>query len=336
MKTFLKWVIRIIFWAAMIAVVVIFPKTVGAIVAGLLIAFLLIYYFIIWKIKKWLAPLKDLDLFPMQIKITQSSRTKWHHTDKIKAIEGSLTSLGYEKIGEFTAGKMPGLNLDGFIAKDGTSYALAYDIQYMNPYVDFFSMFTDGTSCTFTNTVQPPIFERSPMNPMSRFPELGIPELHGKFIRERPSNEIRKFSKEEFIPILEKNYADERDWQMKCAQDQERLSRELRENFLMRSGWTAIEWEKKQNRVTFIHDRLKGYEVVDIYRSCLDDDCLEEKRTEEENNAKELFKLKPPSLAFDEIINNLPEKTRPVKILELSIPITATAYLLPERNVEQD
>lgn len=328
LPTWKKWLIRIILWGLIITVVALAPRIVGAIVAGLAIFFLIIYWWIIYKLRKLLAPLKDLDLFPAKIKLELRGAPEWHFTDKVKQQEKELQELGFEPIGCYTADKMKGVNIYGFLDTDQSVYAVIYDQQYTGSFLDFFIAFNDNTYITFTNNPQPQIFDRPPGKPIERFPDQGIADLYRTCLEKCPADKQKEqLTKEGFAGIVEKYFAEDRAWQMEHFEESDKMQEAMEEAFLEKSGWSAVEWNRKKNQVIFIHNNLKDWEVVSHYTSglFLKDDKLYE---QEEQRMKKLAREMSPIESFSAALADMPG-TKFTELMELHHPVPVAVYLIP-------
>jgi hypothetical protein len=324
-----KWLIRIVFWGVVVACIVLWPRGVGAVVAGLAVFALVVYWWIKRKIKKFLAPLQNLDLFPTEIKLKRQRRVKWHHGDTVKDCVRALTDLSFAEISCFTVDKTPDLNMFAFIKSAESMFAVVYDEEFQGVWVDLVIPFADGAYVTYTNTKHPEVFDRPPDKPIERFPDYDIQTLYQTFRQQCAPKQRRQISEDDFVRMFEEYFAQERAWQVENMEETEALEQSLQEAFLEEIGWSAIEWDRKQHRVVFIHDRKKKGELVDIYTSGL---YLEDsgQHNSEEERAKTLAAKMPARAAFAAMVEQMPAARGFTKLLELTSPIGADVYLLPE------
>lgn len=329
MQPWKKWLIRIVFWGVVIACIILWPRGVGMVVTGLAVFALIVYFWIKSRIKKFLAPLEDLDLFPTEIKLTRQQRVKWHHDDTVRDCVRVLTDLGFAEIGCFTADKTPDLNIFAFIKSAESMFAVVYDEEFQGVWVDLVIPFADGAYVTYTNTKHPEVFDRPPDKPIERFPDYDIETLYQTCRQQCAPKQRKEISKDDFARMFEKYFAQERAWPLENMEKAEALEQSLQEAFLEEIGWSAVEWDRKQHRVVFIHDRKKRWEVVDVYTSGLYLEDSEQHKSEEER-AKALAAEMPARAASTAMVEQIPSAHGFTKLLELTSPIGADVYLSPE------
>jgi hypothetical protein len=112
------------------------------------------------------------------------------------------------------------------------------------------------------------------------------------------------------------------------------LNEELREEFLTQSNWSALEWDKKQNRIVIIHNQMPTSEVVNAYLYPLpssdgDEDVARRAKTEL------VVQETSRTAAFERLVHDNPQAGFE-KIMELSTPVPAIVYLAPERPDEDN
>ena len=120
-------------------------------------------------------------------------------------------------------------------------------------------------------------------------------------------------------------------WTRERCDYREQLDRQLREEFLAWSGWSAIDWDRKQSRVVFIHDELRSHEVVDAYLSALHLED-EHEHAREKQRAETLVQETTKTAALEKMIQESPHKVALEKLMELTTPVRANVYLSPEEE----
>ena len=202
-------------------------------------------------------------------------------------------------------------------------------MEHVDPHVDFVTSFTDGSYVTYSTTTIAEGTERPPTMPIERFAGSSPIEVLEKLLKERPDKLRNTVSPEGFVPCIEGYVAKEAAWRQSQYERDEQRRQELEEAFLEQSGWSAIQWDRNQERVIFIHDELRPDEVADAYTECLEE-LEEDACRREEHRAKRVAKSKPARQAFAELVGLAPESVVFEKLAELTNPVPVDVYMAPE------
>ncbi len=326
MPTWKKWLIRVIFWGVIIGAIVAWPQGVGAVLAGGAILLLVLVLWIKYKIKKFLAPLQDLELFPESIKLTLQEKVSWNKADLVAAASEAIKASGFEPIGTFTINKSTNQFVEAFMNEKESAYAVVYDFPFTDVVVDYVSEFEDGSCFTCSNTQLPEILEYPSGRTVDRHPGMDAGPLYEEFVSARPDGPRMPVSADGFVARFEQYHAEVMAWNREQVDYREKLAQALHEEFLAQSNWSAIEWDRKQNRVVFVHDALPSREVVDMYVSAL---CLEDEGEfdREKKRAEALVKEATKTDAFERMIQESPHQVGLEKLMELTTPVRANVYL---------
>ncbi len=328
LPAWLVWTIRAALLAVVVTALVYSPRGVMTVVAGILIAAVVIYWWLRRKFKKLIGPLADMDFFPDRIQLQLQKRAAWTHEEEASRQESALLELGYKSLGRFTIDKTPGVLLGGFHGTSPPSFAVINDWEHLDVNLDFVCRFEDGSYLTCTSSSVTEVLERPPHMPIVRLPEADPHSLHERFVAEIGGRPVAPLTPDEFTSLYETYHAEHQAWQLENAEQNEQLERAIRESFLESAGWSAIEWDRKRERVVFVHDSLQKWIVAETYLDAHDfDDDLYDR---EEVRAKEVCAELPPRRAFAALLESAPGGSGVSKLLELSEPVPVDAYLEPE------
>lgn len=324
-----KWLVRVILLAIIATPIVLWPVGVAAVVAGLAIFCILIYWWVCWKIRKFLAPLQNLDLFPTEIKLTAVKSVKWHHADLVEADERVFGERGFQKIGCFTGDKVPGTTLSAFLKEDLSTFGVIYDTEFMKVWSDLIVAFEDGSYITITNSPLPDPLGRPPDKPQKRFPGASLSALFETHREEYQGKPLRRLSADDFVPLVEKYVREVKQWQVDSAHKEQSLKQELREAFLRESKWSAIEWDRNHKRVIFIYDGMSNANVVESFIEAL---CIQDEQGHGQavEKARVLSESRPARKAFALMVQEIPRHRPFEKLAVLKQPFEVDVYLAPE------
>ena len=336
-----RWLIRLVFWSVVVVALVFWAREVAIVVASMLLVLLIVYFWIVYKIKKWLKPLENMNLFPTEIHLLPAKHIEAHHGEEEQHNSETLLRFGFESIGFFTVDAMPGVNVHAFVHPEKSAYAAVYDEQSLGVWVDIVSEYRDGSYFTITTNKAVPDMERPPDKIVERYEGEDLGEMFTQFLEARPDGEWRPVSREGFAESVERYFAEEQAWQMERVDQEEEFARQLRESFLEASGWSAIEWDRKQHRVIFIHDHLGKDEVEELYMDGWhvdegDDEEYDAMYDAEADRAKRLAKSLKPREAMAAMIEKTSGKGQFEKLLAIQSPVEADVYLTPEQPDDWD
>jgi hypothetical protein len=188
---------------------------------------------------------------------------------------------------------------------------------------------------TCTNSKIPSFLDRPPGKIIERHPGLGLKELLREFMKNRPDKPMLPIKPMEFAPRFEQYHKELMEWQTQVAEINDKLRRELREEFLAKANWSAVEWDRNQNRIVIIFDEMRESDLVNAYYSFLPSSDEEENDPRKEQIEAIASQL-PRIAAFERLIQEIPLNPPFEKVLELTSPVPATVYLSPENPMNEE
>lgn len=326
MRTARIWLIRIVIVALLIAAAVKSPTAFVSALFGVILAVYLIFLWIKWKFWRIVSPLQDFGKTANEVtlKLFKTSR-KFHNAEQVNASIAILERQGFSMLGTFTARQFSTANIVvGNNQVEGIS-AIIMDIQYLGVTTEFCTRYEDGSSFTFSNTKIPDVLPRPVNHPIKRLPKAEVQEIFNEFKSSRPASGIYKISDAEIISNIEGFYSELKAYQLETIENTVSIEKELLENFIVKSGWSAIDWHRKQNDIVIIHDKIKDYDLIGRYESLLDTDGTQYQDLK--GRVESIIRNHTPIAAFEKLSAEIPTKQRLEKILELSEPIPAHVYI---------
>jgi hypothetical protein len=330
-----KWLVRLIFWGFIIFAIIKWPQGVGAVLAGGAILLLALIFWIKYKIRKWLKPLENFKLFYPELTLIGQEKVSWNHPEAMEKQIEELRTSGFRQIGSYKLQEMNAANIFAALNEKEAIYAAVYDLPRVDVMLDLVTIYEDNTTFTCSNSEIAGFLQRPPGKLVERHPGLGAEELLRELLKNRPDKPRLAVKPEDFVPRFERYHKELMEWQHIHAESVEKLNRELREEFLAKANWSAIEWDRKQNRVVIIHDQMPENEVVDAYRSWLPD-CGDEQEDGRNQQIENIAHESPRLAAFERMIREVPHHPPFEKIVELTSPVPACVYLSPERPQEKE
>ncbi len=329
------WLLRAVLLAVVVTPAILWPKGLAITLSALLVTCLAVYWWIRYKIRKFTKPFRDFELFPTQVKVTKQRRPKIHNDQAVSGAESKVAELDFVPVGYFTVDNMPGVTMSAFIHRDEQTFGVVYDQEFLEPWMDFICEHSDGSNFTVSNTSMPSVFDDPPDKPIVRIAGEPPAALFRAYLDQRPGKERRRLSGEIFASSFERYFAERAAWQQEEAEQQEELDQEIREAFLRKSQWTAIEWDRNQERVIFLHQNLKSWEVAGHLTGSLNSISSEDFE-KEERQAEKLAGELAPIAAFEEILASSAHGQEFEKLMELSEPVPVHVYLGPELDEDDE
>jgi hypothetical protein len=325
------WLIRGLLLAVVGGALYLWPEGLFAIVAGTAIVVIAVVWWLKRRLRAFVEPFKQLaevDLFPSTIELTQTSNVRWKHAASIDELSRELAARGFEPVGDYAIGASPGVHLRAWMHVADAVYAVVYDREGIEPHVDFVTPFADGSYLTYTTIRAPSLLDRPPTMQIEGFPGARPGEVLEKFLHARPDKPCPSVSAGAFVPTLERYVAEESVWQQQQLDREEQLEQQLQEAFLQHSGWSAVRWDREQQRVVFGHDKLRSDDAVQVYLGCLgglDEGAF----AREEARAKKMAAGQSARTVLAELVRTAPPAWKFEKLAELTEPVPADVYLAP-------
>jgi len=326
MKKVRIWLIRIIVIALLLAAVI---KSPTAFVAALLGVVLAGFLFIIWlKRKFWriVSPLADVSKMTREVTLNlQKIDRQFNNPDRVNADIAFLKEKGFSILGTFTARQLQTTNIVVANNQPEGIQAIIMDLPHLGVTTEFCSRYEDGKSFTCSNTKLPAVLPRPDIHPISRFPEADAQTVFSQFIASRPSTAISKFEDAAIPSQIESLYNEIKVYEIETIEKTANTEALLLENFIINSGWSAIEWHRRQNDIIIVHDKIKDYDLVSRFENLMDTE--DEQYEKLKGKIESIIKNNKPIDAFKILSAEIPTKHRLEKVLELGTPVPAHVYL---------
>jgi hypothetical protein len=326
MKTTRIWLTRILIIALLLAAVIKSPTAFVAALAGVILAGYLIFLWLKWKFWRIISPLTEMGRMTNEVTLTLlKSNRPFHNPEKVKADIETLKQNGFTILGTYSAKQLPTTNIVVANHQTESVHAIIMDVEYQPVITEFCSRYENETTFTCSNTIMPACLPRPDKHPISRFPKTDAQNVLNQFKATRPVVALCPIPDAEVLSQIEALYNEIKVYEIETLENTTNTEAQLLENFIVNSGWSAIEWHRKQNDIVIIHDRIKDYELISKYEGMVDnEDELYQKR---KGRAESIIKNNTPINAFKILIAEIPTKQRLEKILELTEPIPAHVYI---------
>ncbi len=325
-KTIRLWITRILIIALLLAAVIKSPTAFVAALAGIILAVYLIWLWIKWKFWRILSPLSDIGNAFREVTLNlQKTGRPLYNPEPVQAALEFLKQNGFTVLGTFTAKQFSNANIVLTNHAAEGIHALIMDIQYLSVTTEFCSRYEDGKTFTCSNTQLPDVLPRPDIHPITRLPKAEVQAVFDQFKATRPQSGICNLKDEEVQAQVESLYGELKSYQLETIEKTVKTDAQLLENFIIASGWTAIEWHRKQHDVLIIHDNLKDYDLISKFEDAVDDE--DEQYKKRKNRVESVIRNHKPIEAFQILSAEIPTKTRFRKIHELTEPIPAHVYL---------
>lgn len=325
-STIRVWVIRIIVIALLLAAVIKSPTAFVAALVGIILAGYLIFLWLKWKFWRILSPLSEWGDAISQVTLSlQKSTRPFYHPERANAAIEALKQNGFMILGTYTAKQVSRTNVVLANHENNDVHALIMDTEFLGVTTEFCSRYEDGGSFTCSNTELPGIMPRPDNHPITRLPKAEVQTVLDEFKASRPPSGICKIADKDIQSQVETLYNELKCYEIETLEKTADTDAQLLENFIISSGWSAIEWHRKQPDVVIIHDKLKDYDLISKFEEAIDDEDEQYKKLK--GRAESVIRNNPPLEAFRILSSEIPTKIRLKKILELTDPIPAHVYL---------
>ena len=312
---------------------------------------------------------------PFRIHLDAKEGTEWNQADKVDQATTHFEGVGYRRIGDYDVREMEEVRIRAF-SHDATGFfAVLYDHNAAGVFADVFRDFSDGTSVTISTAPETGM-DRPTHAPLFRIEqdiceEGGAQILHDRLAHEAIGREAYATRPEEFAHMFSEFYAQEMDWRIArggvTRQEIERvaevsgqpepsdaqvemiqglwncaicsfLDEEVQRIWLAESNLGAVEWESMRERITVVHEHLKGEDLADdlawsiVYAQTNGDDDFESEAAHNEASGRlrPLFESRSVRDGFEQAMNELPEKSRYRRVGSVEEPWPADIWVAPE------
>jgi hypothetical protein len=326
MKTARIWLTRILIIVLLLAAVIKSPTAFVAALAGVILAGYLLFLWLKWKFWRFIAPLTEMGRMTNEVTLTLLKMNRpFHNPEKVNADIAALKQNGFTILGTYTAKQLPTTNIVVANNQPENVHAIIMDMEFQPVITEFCSRYESGASFTCSNTIMPAFLPRPDNHPISRLPKSDAQTVLNHFKATRPAANLCQIPDAEVVSQIEALYNEIKVYEVETIENTTGTEALLLENFIIQSGWSAIEWHRKQNDIIIIHDKIKDYELISKYEEMVDDE--DEQYQKRKGRAESIIKNNTPINAFKILITEIPTKQRLEKIQELTEPIPAHVYL---------
>lgn len=297
---------------------------------------------------------------PARLHLIPTPSPAWRDPEGVAGRADPLGDLGFQEVGTFTTQELPGLFLRAFAHPAECAYAVVYEHPQAGVWLDLFSRYEDGTTLTYTTTVQGRDLDQRPGHGKVPAPELDSAALWRRFHAERPQRPLAPHPAEAFAATFEQSYAEAMDWRNARGYSEEEVRRvleadgsevsdadveavreqmnlqaragleeSLRERFLRETPMSAAEWERCRERLVFIHDSLSLPELEEILDEWLDHDQWRPALAEAQSRSV------PARSAFAALNEALPPPEQFRRLGEIHDALPADVYTAPETEDDE-
>ncbi len=273
-----KWTIRLIVWAVLLAPLLLWPKVVGGALLALIILAAALWYFVKWKFRKFFKQLGEamggiataygpFALLDDDMILLPAAQAKLHHPREAIGYREALGALGFVGVGSFQVEQVDDFSLSVFCHSDKRLWALVYDYE-ADCVLDVFGQKSDETFFAATNGVPDLMVENARNAPVACCKDMDAPDVLAAAEAlvapaDRATPSVDAFSTLFFAYVRSR-----RVWLFGDSELQEQRQKALRVAFLEQSGWTALEWDRKQGRVFFVHEESElnslAYQLMEM------------------------------------------------------------------------
>lgn len=237
---------------------------------------------------------------PARIHVVPVDEARWKRVEDFAKNREAAIGLGFNDLGSFNVPEMPGVVLNAFVKPSEASYCMIYEHPQVGMWTEFVTRFDDGCALSVSNAPLGGELDTKPGNEKVTDKSKDLAGLYELMLRERDKSNFLTLSgsREEFISIFERAYADLMDWRnsrggataeeiKKVAQntgkdysdDVIRLT-EVRQNEIAcqqlipafeerlkeSKNYSDQQWQEIQPKLIFVHDNLSSNMVRNLLR----------------------------------------------------------------------
>jgi len=325
---------------------------------------------------------------PFRIALEATEEADWEFRSIVKRTSRELKSMGYQLVGEFTVPQLDNRQVRAFVNPDKETCATLYEHpQTERVVVDITSLLADNSLITTTNAPYDGL-DRPEFAPLTGLQvnlnanPIAVIEIHEALMARRGDRRGQRIEVDKFEDVYIDTYARLMDWRVDrgtISPDEVRRMHEhsgqaipdddavadiqqawktaivdfvnlrIQDRFLRTETFSEEEWEKKQARVLFVHERMDldaikeqlAWHIVDqdVHKR----DAFGESKEEADQKMKEALRKLDPAFegvsARDGFRNAqplLPEAKRYEHICKLVGDYPADVYQTPENEADYE
>ncbi len=319
-----------------------------------------------------------------RVTLVDASDIPLHHPEQMATITNELAALGFEESGTYLDSGLKPPVIRGMANEAESIYAAIYDTAQQEPKLDLIRETQDGVYLMATTT-EPQGLSQPPWRQIERAPGLGAGQLYDRLNQADVQGPYLPVSTDAFVTYFQDTYAKEIDWRIDrggytdeeieqmieasggLPEDSEEpsgvdmmdmirtamkaslssgLEEALLEAYLEQSGMSALEWEKIEDRVRFVHkvsdkqtlfgmlNELQVHEPIPDDED--DDDDDEQDESDEDSVYDRLLEQVDTALktgdalaVFASLAEQQPRYGELKKLARLTEPALCDVYLFP-------
>ena len=329
----------------------------GVVFVLLLLAVVLVILVIRQKLRGLASDLSDMVSAapPLRITLLPADQPSWEDQAAVRRYADPLPHFGFVDAGHFLVEETPGLELLAFVQPEHDICAVVYEHPAAGVILDMVTRYADGTAITYTTTLQGGELRERPGHPKVRLPEADSEQLYRRMLADRPQGETVPVAPEEFAQVFEQAYADEMDWRlslggasedeilaiagssgMEVSDDEVEATRQLQamqalgllqdalhEHFAEETTMSVAEWERVEDELVFIHDRMSLDQAREWFQEWTGEDL---------GAWEEVPAAQSPRALFAALNDRLPADRRMRLVGTVAQPVEADVYAPPEER----
>jgi len=151
---------------------------------------------------------------PDSIHLSRRSSYVWQNPSEMQDLARPLLARGFSDIGDFAIAEMPDIALRFLMNSADSVYACIYEHPKLGRWLDLVSRYSDGSTCTFTNTRARGL-EHRPQDKVVHAFGSSADELCTRIMRERPKRNFASVDAEGVVRLFEAAYREQIEWRKK-------------------------------------------------------------------------------------------------------------------------
>lgn len=316
---------------------------------------------------------------PLRITLEEEEDVEWKNPEGVQETTQALEDLGFEFSGDFQMNEMP-MAIRGLAHPGISALAAIYEHpQTEKVLVDLVSLLKDGGSITVSNAPEtgldePPFVEMVRMKDPGHYPE-GLKAFQDRLLEVSGDRKACAVARPSFASDFEESYARTMDWRIErngvtreevirvaaldpasegepdeeaiqAVMDQwhvaieDHLQEVFRDAFLRSNVLSAAEWEEKEDRLVFVHEKRRKEGILrELVWGLLktlrpeDEEDIEEMENNEQEARERLLEVMEPVATLREAFalaqSILPEAKRYEKLHTLEGDLEVDIWVRP-------
>ncbi|MGD9494959.1 MAG: hypothetical protein AB7Y46_01490 [Armatimonadota bacterium] len=327
----------------------------GVIFVLLLLAVVVVILVIRQRIRGFVSDLGEMVAAtpPLRVTLVPADQLSWGDEAAVRRYADPLPGFGFVNAGRYLVEEVADLKLLAFVHPQNDICAVVYEHPAAGVILDMFTRYADGTTVTYTTTLQGGELRERPGHPKVRLPEADSEQLYRRMLADRSQGERVPVAPEEFAEAFEQAYAEEMDWRLSLGGANEdeiltvaetsgievleeeveatrrlqvlqamgMLEDALREHFAEETAMSVAEWERVKDALVFIHEHTS----LDAARGSFEESTGEDLEAWDQIPTAETARV-----LFAALNERLPAERRLRLVGTVSQPLEADVYAPPQ------